>query len=146
MKMDTRSKENNREMLLDALNLNMNEELRATFQYICHRIAAHPTNRLLAESFKTAALDEMSHILYFSDLLSKYGGSPSFHEWPVDKSTDLKTMLATDLHLEKEAKIRYTDQIEKFKAFEDVMTGLQAVLDDESAHEEAFLRYEKTLP
>jgi bacterioferritin (cytochrome b1) len=146
MNMDTSSKENNREMLLDALNLNMNEELRATFQYICHRIAAHPTNRLLAESFKTAALDEMTHILYFSDLLTKYGGSPTFHEWPVDKSTDLKTMLAKDLQLEKEAQTRYADQIEKFKAFEDVMMVLQAVLDDESAHEETFLRYEKTFP
>jgi len=146
MNMNTTCKENNRAMLLDALNLNMNEELRATFQYICHRIAAHPTNRVLAESFKTAALDEMTHILYFSDLLSKYGGSPSFHEWPVDKSTDLKTMLATDLQLEKEAKIRYADQIEKFQAFEDVMIVLQAVLDDERDHEETFLRHEKTLP
>ena len=146
MKMDASSIDNNRKMLLDALNLNMNEELRATFQYICHRIAAHSTNSLLAESFKTAALDEMTHILYFSDLLSKYGGSPSFHEWPVDKSTDLKTMLAKDLQLEKEAKIRYADQIEKFKACEDMMIVLQAVLDDESAHEETFLRYENILP
>ena len=146
MKMNTRSKENIREMLLDALNLNMNEELRATFQYICHRIAAHPSNRVLAESFKTAALDEMTHILYFSDLLSKYGGSPTFHEWPVDKSSDVKTMLATDLHLEKEAKIRYTHQMEKFKDFDDVMIILQDVLDDESDHEETFLHHEKTLP
>jgi len=145
MQMTNSSKEHQREKLLDALNLNMNEELRATFQYICHRIAAHPTNTLLAESFKTAALDEMTHILYFSDLLSKYGGKPCFHEWPVDKSTDLKTMLATDLQLEKEAKIRYADQIEKFKAFDDVMIVLQDVLDDENDHEETFRRHEKTL-
>jgi len=146
MMLNTSSKEKTREMLLDALNLNVNEELRATFQYICHRIAAHTTNRLLAESFKTAALDEMTHILYFSDLMSKYGGSPSFQEWPVDKSSDVKTMLATDLHLEKEAKIRYTDQMERFKDFDDVMIILQDVLDDENDHEETFLRYEKVLP
>jgi bacterioferritin (cytochrome b1) len=139
------SKENNRENLLDALNLNMNEELRATFQYICHRIAAQNANTLLAESFKTAALDEMTHILYFSDLISKYGGKPCFKEWQVDKSSDVRTMLATDLQLEKEAKIRYRDQMERFKDFEDVMIILQAVLDDENDHEETFLRYEKTL-
>ena len=98
----------------------MNEELRATFQYICHRISAHTANTLLAESFKTAALDEMTHILYFSDLLSKYGGTPSFKEWPVDKSSDLTTMLQTDLHLEKEAKVRYSNQMEQFKDFDDV--------------------------
>ena len=144
--MTTTGKEDNREKLLEALNLNVNEELRATFQYICHRIAAHTTNRLLAESFKTAALDEMTHILYFSDLMSKYGGTPSFHEWPVDKSSDVMTMLETDLHLEKDAHVRYADQMEKFKDYDDVMTILQAVLDDEHDHEETFLRYKKTLP
>jgi bacterioferritin (cytochrome b1) len=144
--MTTTAKEDNREKLLEALNLNVNEELRATFQYICHRIAAHPTNRLLAESFKTAALDEMTHILYFSDLMSKYGGTPSFHEWPVDKSSDVMTMLETDLHLEKDAHVRYADQMEKFRDYDDVMTILQAVLDDEHDHEETFLRYKKNLP
>jgi bacterioferritin (cytochrome b1) len=146
MMMNDSSKEHNREKLLDALNLNVNQELRATFQYICHRIAAHTTDRLLAESFKTAALDEMTHILYFSDLMSKYSGNPSIQEWPVDKSSDVKTMLAADLQLEKEANIRYTDQMERFKDFEDVMIILQDVLDDEKDHEETFLRYEKALP
>jgi len=145
MQTKTSSKESERKMLLDALNLNMNEELRATFQYICHRIAAHPTNTMLAESFKTAALDEMTHILYFSDLITKYGGKPCLDEWPVDKSSDLKTMLAADLQLEKEAKIRYADQIKRFGAFEDVMRVLQEVWEDEHDHEETFLRYEKTL-
>ena len=143
--MNDSTQEDNRKKLLDALNLNMNEELRATFQYICHRIAAHTTNPLLAESFKTAALDEMTHILYFSDLMTKYGGKPCFHEWPVDKSSDVKTMLATDLHLENEAKIRYADQMERFKDFEDVMKIIEDVLDDENDHEETFLRYKKTL-
>ena len=143
--MNDSTQEDNMKKLLDALNLNMNQELRATFQYICHRITAHTTDRLLAESFKTAALDEMTHILYFSDLMSKYGGKPSFNEWPVDKSSDVKTMLATDLQLEKEAKIRYADQVKKFKDFEDVMIILQDVLEDENDHEETFLRYKNAL-
>ena len=88
----------------------------------------------------------MTHILYFSDLMSKYGGTPSFHEWPVDKSSDVMTMLETDLHLEKDAHVRYADQMEKFKDYDDVMTILQAVLDDEHDHEETFLRYKKNLP
>ena len=131
--------------LLDALNVNMNQELRATFQYICHRIAAQGVNTLLAESFKTAALDEMTHILYFSDLITKYGGIPQFTEWQIDKSSDLKTMLATDIQLEQEAKVRYSGQIEDFKDFADVMGILQEVLDDENSHEETFQRYIQTL-
>ncbi len=134
-----------RQKLLDALNLNMNQELRATFQYICHRISAMDTNTLLAESFKTAALDEMTHILYFSDLITKYGGKPQFTEWDIDKSSDLKTMLETDIQLEKEAKIRYSRQIEDFKDFSDVVSILEDVLDDENSHEDTFQRYGESL-
>ena len=133
-----------KQKLLDALNLNMNQELRATFQYICHRISAMDSNALLAESFKTAALDEMTHILYFSDLITKYGGKPQFTEWNIDKSSDLKTMLETDIQLEKEAKVRYSRQIEDFKDFADVISILEDVLDDEGSHEETFQRYSES--
>ena len=134
-----------KQKLLHALNLNMNQELRATFQYICHRISAMDTNTLLAESFKTAALDEMTHILYFSDLITKYGGKPQFTEWDIDKSSDLKTMLEADIQLEKEAKVRYSDQIEGFKDFSDVISILEDVLDDENSHEDTFQRYSESL-
>ena len=135
-----------KQKLLDALNLNMNQELRATFQYICHRISAMDSNTLLAESFKTAALDEMTHILYFSDLITKYGGKPQFSEWDIDKSSDLKTMLETDIKLEKEAKVRYSGQIEDFKNLSDVISILEDVLDDEKSHEDTFQRYSESLP
>ena len=135
-----------KQKLLDALNLNMNQELRATFQYICHRISAMDSNTLLAESFKTAALDEMTHILYFSDLITKYGGKPQFSEWDIDKSSDLKTMLETDIKLEKEAKVRYSGQIEDFKSLSDVISILEDVLEDEKSHEETFQRYSESLP
>ena len=133
--------DNNKQKLLDALNLNMNQELRATFQYICHRISAMASNTLLAESFKTAALDEMTHILYFSDLITKYGGKPHFTEWDIDKSNDIKTMLEADLQLEQEAKVRYSGQVNDFKDFSDVMGILEDVLDDENSHEDTFQRY-----
>ena len=138
-------KDSSKQKLLDALNLNMNQELRATFQYICHRISAMDSNTLLAESFKTAALDEMTHILYFSDLITKYGGKPQFTEWDIDKSSDLKTMLETDIQLEKEAKVRYSGQIEDFKDFSDVICILEDVLDDENSHEDTFQRYSESL-
>ena len=143
--MNDKKEENKiQEELLRALNLNMNQELRATFQYICHRIAAKDSNALLAESFKTAALDEMTHILYFSDLITKYGGKPQFTEWQIDKSSDVQTMLETDLQLEQEAKTRYSGQVDTFKDFADVLTILQDVLDDETSHEETFQRYKES--
>jgi len=127
--------------ILDALNGNMNSEFRAVLQYICHRISARNQDSMLAESFKSAALDEMSHMLFFSDLISRYGGTPIFEEWKVDQSSDIITMLETDLQLEKEARERYTRQLELFKEFSDVTMVLTQVLADETDHEETFEQY-----
>ena len=131
--------------LLEALNFNMNEEFRAVLQYICHRISARGEHPLLAESFKTAALDEMSHMLYFSDLITHYGGEPRFGEWKVDQSSNPHTMLEADLRLEQEARVRYTQQLQCFKALEDVAAVLTNALDDETEHEETFKRYREHL-
>jgi bacterioferritin (cytochrome b1) len=130
-----------KEELINALNSNMNSEFRAVLQYICHRISARNQDSMLAESFKTAALDEMSHMLFFSDLISRYGGTPIFEEWKVDQSNDIRTMLETDLQLEKEARERYARQQELFKEFSDVTTVLAQVLADEADHEETFEQY-----
>jgi bacterioferritin (cytochrome b1) len=131
--------------MLDALNGNMNSEFKAVLQYICHRISAKNQDVLLAESFKSAALDEMSHMLFFSDLISRYGGTPIFEEWKVDQSNDIITMLETDLQLEKEARVRYARQLEQFIEFSDVTTVLTQVLADETDHEETFQKYIENL-
>ena len=129
------------EELINALNGNMNSEFRAVLQYICHRISAKHQDTVIAESFKSAALDEMSHMLFFSDLISRYGGTPRFEEWMVDQSSDIKIMLETDLRLEKEARERYARQLEMFQEYADVTTVLAAVLADETDHQETFQRY-----
>jgi len=135
-----------KDKMLEALNNNMNEEFRAVLQYICHRISARNEHPVLAESFKTAALDEMAHMLYFSDLITQYGGTPRFAEWKVDQSSDMQAMLEADLRLEQEARVRYTSQLECFKACEDVAAVLTSILADETDHEETFKRYREHLP
>ena len=127
--------------LLEALNLDMNEEFRATLQYICHRILAKGQKEVLAESFKSAALDEMSHILFFSDLITKYGGTIHLGEWEVDRSINISEMLKKDIQLEHEAKKRYAAQIDGFKGYPEVQTLLKSVLADEEDHEKEFTRY-----
>jgi len=130
---------------LEALELNVNEEFRATLQYICHRISSKGKDELLTESFKTAALDEMTHILFFSDLIRKYGGEPRFREWQIDKSNDLKVMIETDLQLEIAAKQRYKSQLEKFKDYPELTNLIKSVLDDEEEHENSLKRYIREL-
>jgi bacterioferritin (cytochrome b1) len=141
--MITFKNEKDHQEILEALELNMNEEFRATLQYICHRILAQEQNPVLAESFKSAALDEMAHILFFSDLITRYGGKPKFIRWEVDQSSDIKEMIKNDITLEKAAKQRYALQLEGFKDYTDFSTILRSVLSDEEDHEEKFTTYLK---
>ncbi len=143
--MNTVKNENDKHAILEALELNVNEEFRATLQYICHRISSKGKDELLTESFKTAALDEMAHILFFSDLIRKYGGEPRFGEWQIDKSNDLKVMIETDLQLEIAAKQRYKSQLEKFKDYPELTNLIKSVLDDEEEHENSLKRYIREL-
>jgi len=133
--------EQERERVLQALQDNMNEEFTATLQYICHRISAKGVDNPLAESFKTAALDEMAHILFFSDLISKYGEKPAFSEWKIDTSSDIRTMLEKDIELEQKAKARYTRQIQQMKDHPDLVDLITSVLYDEEDHEKEFTGY-----
>jgi bacterioferritin (cytochrome b1) len=139
--MSTFKSEKDREEIVEALQLNMNEEINATLQYVCHRISAKALSAVIAESFKSAALDEMSHILYFSDLVEKYGGTPHFQEWQIDKSGELTTMLEADIQLEKKAKERYRKQLDRFKDYPELTVIIDSVLSDENDHEEVFTRY-----
>ena len=143
--MSTIKNDNDKHSILEALELNVNEEFRATLQYICHRISSKGKDELLTESFKTAALDEMTHILFFSDLIRKYGGEPRFREWQIDKSNDLKVMIETDLQLEIAAKQRYKSQLEKFKDYPELTNLIKSVLDDEEEHENSLKRYIREL-
>ena len=143
--MSTIKNENDKHAILEALELNVNEEFRATLQYICHRISSKGKDELLTESFKTAALDEMTHILFFSDLIRKYGGEPRFREWQIDKSNELKVMIETDLQLEIAAKQRYKSQLEKFKDYSELTNLIKSVLDDEEEHENSLKRYIREL-
>ena len=130
--------ERDRDDMLRCLTENMNEEFRATLQYICHRIAARSMDEVLSDSFKSAALDEMAHILFFSDMITKYGGTPRFTAWEVDQSPDLKGMLESDIALEQQARKRYGMQLERFKDYAELARILESVLEDENDHEAQF--------
>ena len=134
-----------KQVVIDCLEENMNEEYRATLQYICHRISAQGKNNMLAEAFKTAALDEMAHILYFSDMITKLGGDPIFTDWEIDKSIDLKTMLQKDVQLEKEAIKRYADQLDKLKEYPELHSIVEGVLSDEEDHRDTFADFMKRI-
>jgi rubrerythrin len=83
----------------------------------------------------------MSHILFFSDLITKYGGTPRFTPWPVNQNSDIKDMLKSDIALEKKARERYRAQLERFTDYPELAGIVQNVLDDEGDHEALFAGY-----
>ena len=127
--------------IIDLLQGNMNAEFKATLQYICHRISVYKRDSVLGESFKSAALDEMAHILYFSDMIDKLGGTPGFTEWPIHSGPSITEMLQADIALEKEARARYAAQLETLQDQPQLHALIESVLADEQEHEEEFSAY-----
>ena len=139
--MDIKLDDERRQQILDMLQDNMNAEFKATLQYICHRISVYSRDSVLGESFKSAALDEMAHILYFSDMIDKLGGNPEFSEWPIHSGSDITGMLEADIVLEQEARMRYSAQLENLGDVPQLHALVESVLSDEQDHEEEFSAY-----
>ncbi len=114
-------------------------------QYICQRISAQAQDVSMSEAFKSAALDEMAHILYFSDLITRLGRNPKFTDWDIDKSDDLNTMLEKDIMLEKNAIEQYTIQFEKLKDYPELYSITESVLNDEEEHREIYSDFKESL-
>ncbi len=127
-----------REQIIALLQQNMNAEFQATLQYICHRISVYRRDSVLGESFKSAALDEMAHILYFSDMIDKLGGTPCFTDWPIHTGSALVEMLQADIALEQEARARYSAQLEILQDQPQLHALIASVLADEEEHHEEF--------
>jgi len=127
--------------IIDLLQGNMNAEFKATLQYICHRISVYKRDSVLGESFKSAALDEMAHILYFSDMIDKLGGTPDFTDWPIHSGSSIKEMLEADISLEQDARARYSAQLDTLQDQPQLHALIVSVLSDEEDHEEEFSGY-----
>ena len=139
--MDKQPDDPRRQQIIDLLQENMNAEFRATLQYICHRISVYSRDSVLGESFKSAALDEMAHILYFSDMIDKLGGAPVFTDWPIHSGASITEMLQSDIALEQEARDRYSAQLETLQDHPQLHALIETVLSDEEDHHNEFSRY-----
>ena len=139
--MNDKPDDERRLQIIDLLQGNMNAEFKATLQYICHRISVYKRDSVLGESFKSAALDEMAHILYFSDMIDKLGGEPNFTEWPIHSGSSIKEMLEADIALEQDARARYGAQLDTLQDQPQLHALIESVLSDEEEHEEEFSAY-----
>jgi bacterioferritin len=84
------------------------------------------------------AVDEMRHMWWLADLITKRGGKPAMEHKELDfGGDDLKQMLEKQISLETEGIEKYKKQIETTKDPE-VIGVLKHILDEEKRHRKEF--------
>lgn len=84
------------------------------------------------------SVDEMRHMWWLADLITKRGGKPTMEHKELDfGGEDLKSMLQRQIELESEGIEVYSQQIELIPD-EEVVGVLKHILDEEKRHRKEF--------
>ncbi len=87
---------------------------------------------------ETIAVDEMRHMWWLADLITKRGGKPTMEHKELDFGEEnLQSQLKRQIKLESEGIEIYTHQIEII-ADEEVVGVLKHILDEEKRHRKEF--------
>lgn len=122
--------------IIRTLNEDFMRELEATLIYARNSfIMTHCASSRVTEAI---AVDEMRHMWWLADLITKRGGKPAMEHKELDfGGDDLKQMLEKQISLETEGIEKYKKQIETTKDPE-VMGVLKHILDEEKRHRKEF--------
>lgn len=126
----------NMDDIIRILNENFMRELEATLIYARNSFIM----RDCASSRVTEAIavDEMRHMWWLADLITKRGGKPSMEHKELEfGGDDLKRMLEKQISLETDGIENYRKQIEVIKDPE-VVGVLKHILDEEKRHRMEF--------
>ncbi len=126
----------NMDDIIRILNENFMRELEATLIYARNSFIM----RDCASSRVTEAIavDEMRHMWWLADLITKRGGKPSMEHKELEfGGDDLKRMLEKQISLETDGIENYKKQIEIIKDPE-VVGVLKHILDEEKRHRMEF--------
>lgn len=125
-----------KEEIIDLLNEDFRRELLATLIYTQNSfvmVECDPSR--LTEAI---AVDEMRHMWWLADLITKRGGKPTMEHEELDfGGEDLSGMLKRQIELESFGIIRYTHQIEIIDD-EEVVGVLEHILSEEKRHRKEF--------
>jgi bacterioferritin len=122
--------------IIRILNEDFMRELEATLIYARNSfIMTHCASSRVTEAI---AVDEMRHMWWLADLITKRGGKPAMEHKELDfGGDDLKRMLEKQISLETEGIEKYKKQIETTKDPE-VIGVLKHILDEEKRHRKEF--------
>jgi len=124
------------EDIIRTLNEDFMRELEATLIYARNSfIMKDCASSRVTEAI---AVDEMRHMWWLADLITKRGGKPTMEHKELDfGGDDLKRMLEKQISLETEGIEKYKKQIETTKDPE-VIGILNHILDEEKRHRKEF--------
>ncbi len=122
--------------IIRTLNEDFMRELEATLIYARNSfIMKDCASSRVTEAI---AVDEMRHMWWLADLITKRGGKPTMEHKELDfGGDDLKRMLEKQISLETEGIEKYKKQIETTKDPE-VIGILKHILDEEKRHRKEF--------
>lgn len=125
-----------KEDTIQILNEDFMRELEATLIYA--RNSFIMTDCASGRVTEAIAVDEMRHMWWLADLITKRGGKPAMEHKELDfGGDDLKQMLEKQISLETEGIEKYKKQIETTKDPE-VIGVLKHILDEEKRHRKEF--------
>ncbi len=124
------------EELVKLLNVDFLRELEASMIYVYNSFIMEECDP--SRVTEAISVDEMRHMWWLADLITKRGGKPTMEHSELDlEDDDLKSMLERQIQLESDGIERYTHQIDIIDD-DEVVGVLKHILDEEKRHRKEF--------
>ncbi|NMO10345.1 ferritin-like domain-containing protein [Methanobacterium subterraneum] len=124
------------EEIIGLLNEDFVRELEATLVYVQNSFLMEECDP--SRVTEAISVDEMRHMWWLADLITKRGGKPTMKHKELDFGGEsLEEMLQRQIQLESEGIDRYTHQIEIIDD-EEVVGVLKHIRDEERRHRKEF--------
>lgn len=122
--------------IIKLLNGNFVRELEASMIYTQNSFIMEECDS--SRVTEAISVDEMRHMWWLADLITKRGGKPTMEHKELDfGGEDLKSMLQRQIDLESEGIEIYSEQI-KIIPDEEVVGVLKHIIDEEKRHRKEF--------
>jgi Ferritin-like domain. len=124
------------EKIIAMLNEDFVAELETTMTYVFNSFMMEECDP--SRVTEAISVDEMRHMWWLADLITKRGGKPVMEHKELDfGGENLEKMLERQIHLETEGINKYTHQIEVIDD-EEVVGVLKHIRDEERRHRKEF--------
>jgi bacterioferritin len=124
------------EEVVKLLNVDFLKELEASMIYVYNSFIMEECDP--SRVTEAISVDEMRHMWWLADLITKRGGKPTMEHSELDLvEDDLKSMLERQIQLESDGIERYAHQIDIIDD-EEVVGVLKHILDEEKRHRKEF--------